>query len=55
MSPPEAERRTASECAALLRTLLRGRPRVTLDDGFGADLLEIIRTEVALEPPSWDS
>ena len=51
MAPPESERRTLSECAALLR----GRPRVTLDDKFGEDLLEIIRTEVVGEPPSWAS
>jgi len=51
MSPPENDRRTASECLALLR----GRARVELDDRFGSDLAEILATESSEHGPSWDS
>jgi len=51
MSPPEIDRRTASECLALLR----GRTRVELDDRFGSDLAEILATEPPENGASWDS
>jgi len=41
MAPVEADRRTASECLALLR----GRERVELDDRFGADLATMLATQ----------
>ena len=43
MSSPENDRRTGSECLALLR----GRARIELDDRFGSDLAEIVATEPA--------
>ncbi len=51
ISPPEVEGRTGTECLALLR----GRPRVTLDDRFGHDLMEILKTEVTEDRSPWDS
>ena len=51
MSPPESDRRTASECL----TLLRGRARVELDDRFGSDLTEILAAEPSEDGASWDS
>ena len=51
MSSPETDRRTGSECLALLR----GRARIELDDRFGSDLTEIVTTEPADDRTSWDS
>jgi hypothetical protein len=51
MAQPPVHGRRASECLSLLRT----RSPVLLDDGFGADLLEILAEEPAEERPSWDS
>lgn len=35
--------------------LLRSRPQVLLDEGFGDDLLQILAEESPEERPSWDS
>lgn len=51
MSSPENDRRTGSECLALLR----GRGRIELDDRFGSDLAEIVSTEPTGDRTSWDS
>lgn len=51
MSSPENDRRTGSECLALLR----GRTRIELDDQFGNDLAEVVTTEPADDRTSWDS
>src|SRR5262245_33940267 len=51
MAPASTAGRRASECLAALR----GHPPVLLDDRFGNDLLEILRTEPIEERPSWDS
>jgi antitoxin (DNA-binding transcriptional repressor) of toxin-antitoxin stability system len=51
MAPPAIQGRRASECLELLR----GRSPVLLDDGFGADLLEILAAEPVEERPRWDS
>ena len=51
MAPPPVESRKVSECVALLR----GRPPVLLDEGFGDDLADLIDGEPLTEPPKWDS
>ncbi len=51
IAPPAIRRRCASECL----DLLRARSRVLLDDGFGADLLQVLAQEPVEERPSWDS
>jgi len=51
IASPSGSRRRASECL----TILRARPRVLLDNGFGADLLKVIREEPAENRPQWDS
>jgi hypothetical protein len=51
MGPPPVRGRRASECLALLR----GRSPVLLDDGFAADLLEVIAREPVEERPKWGS
>lgn len=51
MSSPDNDRRTGSECLALLR----GRARIELDDRFGSDLAEIVTTEPTDDRTSWDS
>jgi prevent-host-death family protein len=49
--PPAPAGRRISECLAVLRA----RPPVTLDDGFGVDLRSVLAGERTGEPPSWDS
>jgi antitoxin (DNA-binding transcriptional repressor) of toxin-antitoxin stability system len=51
MAPPPLHGRLASECLALLRA----RSPVTLDEGFSADLLEVIAGEVIEVRSPWDS
>lgn len=51
MTPPPVQARRASECL----DLLRARAPVLLDDGFGADLLEILAAEPVEERPPWGS
>ena len=51
MAPPPVESRKVSECVALLR----GRPPVLLDEGFGDDLADLIDGEPLTEPPKWAS
>ena len=51
MAPPPVERRRASECLRILR----GRTPVYLDEGFGADLLDVISMEPVEERPGWES
>src|ERR687887_628727 len=51
MAPPPVLGRRASECV----TSLRARSPVTLDEGFGEDLLSILAGEPLDERPSWDS
>ena len=46
-----ARGRPASEWVELLRS----KPRVLLDEGFGDDLLQILAEESLEDPPSWDS
>src|SRR5262245_50523304 len=51
MAPASSGGRRASVCLEILRD----RPPVLLDDRFGKDLLEVLRTEPVEERPSWDS
>ena len=51
IASPSGSRRRASECLAILRA----RAPVLLDDGFGADLLQVIAEESAEDRPQWDS
>jgi antitoxin (DNA-binding transcriptional repressor) of toxin-antitoxin stability system len=51
IGPPSGRGRSASECLALLRA----RSPVLLDEGFGADLLEVLSEEPHEERPGWDS
>lgn len=51
MSSPENDRRTGSECLALLR----GRARIELDDRFGSDLAEVLATGPSEDRSSWDA
>ena len=51
MTAPAPSGRAASECLALLR----GRAPVLLDDDFGKDLMDVIKTEPEEERPSWGS
>ena len=51
ITPPAPQARRASDCLAILR----GRAAVTLDEGFGDDLLKVISDEPTEERPSRDS
>ena len=51
MAPPEVQGRPATECLEILRS----RPDVRLDDRFGEDLLEIIRSEAVETGTPWGS
>ncbi len=51
MAPASSAGRRASECLEILR----GRTPVLLDNRFGKDLLEVLRSEPPEERPSWDS
>ncbi|MGH7551555.1 MAG: type II toxin-antitoxin system Phd/YefM family antitoxin [Longimicrobiales bacterium] len=51
MASPAVQGRRASECL----DSLRARTPVVLDDGFNADLLELLAEEPIEERPAWDS
>jgi antitoxin (DNA-binding transcriptional repressor) of toxin-antitoxin stability system len=51
MTTPSGHGRRASECLALLRA----RSPVLLDEGFGADLLEVLAQEPIEDRPQWES
>jgi antitoxin (DNA-binding transcriptional repressor) of toxin-antitoxin stability system len=51
LAPPSVGGRRLSECLMYLRA----RPPVRLDDGFGTDLLDVVRGEPIEERPAWDS
>lgn len=51
MGPPSVHGRRASECFEILRA----RSPVLLDDGFGADLRNVVAEEAVEERPSWGS
>jgi antitoxin (DNA-binding transcriptional repressor) of toxin-antitoxin stability system len=51
MAAPQVDDRRASTCLELLRA----RTPVLLDEGFAADLLEVLAEEPLEERPAWDS
>ena len=51
MAPPPVEGRRASE----ILLLLRARPPVLLDGGFGKEILRMLQEEQVEDRPSWGS